>query len=183
MARRLKVREVIPTFDGRKLDDIVDFLTFVFLPALSLPALGILPHGMEWVAILPLMASAYGFCQDRAKTAESFVGFPSYWNILVLYLYVLRPSPVLVAGIIATLSVLVFVPIHYLYPTKAKLLRPVTIAGGIVWSAALLPVCFVPDAPWARQVALASLLYPLYYFVLSLVHHSRIHASETADPA
>jgi phosphatidylcholine synthase len=180
LARRLRVREVLPYFDGRKLDDIVDYLNFVFLPVLSLPALGMLGEGMEWVSVLPLMASAYGFCQERAKTEESFVGFPSYWNVLVLYLYVLHPSPLVAAITIGVLSLLVFVPIHWIYPSKAKLLKPITVAGGTIWALALVPVCLNPEAPWARDVAFWSMLYPAYYVVLSLVHHSRVHKSETA---
>lgn len=172
LARRVRVREVIPSFDGRKLDDIVDYLTFVFLPMLALPALKIVP-GLEWVSVIPLVASAYGFCQDRAKTQESFVGFPSYWNIIVLYLYVLKPPPEVAAGILIMLSVLVFVPIHYIYPSKAKMWMPVTIIGGVIWGLAVMPVCLRPDAPWAPMIAAWSLLYPTYYFFASLVHHFR----------
>ncbi len=182
LARRVRVREVIPSFDGRKLDDIVDYLTFVFLPMLALPALKIVP-GLEWVSVIPLIASAYGFCQDRAKTQESFVGFPSYWNIIVLYLYVLKPPAAVAAGILLVLSVLVFVPIHYIYPTKAKMWKPVTVIGGVAWALALVPVCVAPDAPWAPTIAAWSLLYLAYYLVASLVHHYRHarHQSAVTD--
>lgn len=180
LARRLRVREILPTFDGRKLDDIVDYLTFVFLPVLALPALQILPPGQEWLAVFPLVASAYGFCQEKAKTQESFVGFPSYWNIVVLYLYVLDPPGAVSAAILLVLSILVFVPIHYLYPSKAKLLRPVTVVFGSLWALALIPVCLAPNEPWAKQVTLYSLAFPAYYFVLSLVHHFRHAHHESA---
>jgi phosphatidylcholine synthase len=179
LARRVRVREVIPTFDGRKLDDIVDYLTFVFLPMLALPALKMV-EGLEWVSVIPLIASAYGFCQERAKTQESFVGFPSYWNIIVLYLYVLKPSAAVSTGILLFLSVLVFVPLHYIYPSKAKMWKPVTVIGGIVWALAVMPVCLLPDAPWAPTVAAWSLLYPAYYMVASIVHHVRHARHETA---
>ncbi len=183
MARRVKVREVVPEFDGRKLDDIVDFLTFAFLPALAVPALGLVPKEWAWVAVLPLMASGYGFCQEKAKTPESFVGFPSYWNIVVLYLYVLGATPIVTTAVLAFLSLLVFVPIHYVYPTKAKLWKPVTIGFGALWAAAMAPVCFFPDAAWAPTVTWISLLYPAYYLVISIVHHQRVHDHEAADVA
>jgi phosphatidylcholine synthase len=178
-ARRLRVREILPSFDGRKLDDLVDYLWFVFLPVLGLPAFGVLEDGLEWFAVLPLMASAYGFCQERAKTQESFVGFPSYWNILLLYFYVLQPSPWLAAGILSLLSLLVFVPIHYLYPSKTRLLRPLTVVLGAAWALALAPVCLWPDAAWAPTVMKWSVIFPVYYFALSLVHHYKHAASET----
>jgi phosphatidylcholine synthase len=179
LARRVKVREVLPTFDGRKLDDIVDYLTFVFLPVLALPALGILGPSLQWVSVLPLFASAYGFCQERAKTQESFVGFPSYWNVLVLYLYVLKPDPMVSAAILVVLSILVFVPIHYIYPSKARMLKRVTLGLGALWALLLIPLCFAPDGPWARTLALLSTPFPVYYLILSAVHHVKNAKHET----
>jgi phosphatidylcholine synthase len=180
LARRIRVREVLPDFDGRKLDDIVDYLNFVFLPVLALPALGILDGKLAWLAVLPLFASAYGFCQERAKTEESFVGFPSYWNVLVLYLYVLQTRSGVSAAWVTILSILVFVPIHYIYPTKAKLMRRTTLAFGSVWALMLIPVCLNPDASWAPAVAWASTPFPVYYMILSGVHHVRNSKHESA---
>jgi phosphatidylcholine synthase len=174
LARRVNVREVLPAFVGRRLDDIVDFIIFAFLPSLALSVLGMLPKGFEWAAFVPLLSSAYGFCQDRAKTDESFVGFPSYWNIGVLYLYVLGTGPLANLLTILVFSVLVFVPIHYVYPTKTRLWKPVTLVFGYLWAAVMLVVALNLHAPWARDVALISTAFPLYYFVLSAVNHVRI---------
>jgi phosphatidylcholine synthase len=174
LARRLEVKKVVPEFDGRRLDDIVDYLTFVFLPALALPAFGLLDGPWMWAAALPVLSSAYGFCQDRAKTDDAFVGFPSYWNILALYLYVLHPTPLVSTVVLAVLALLVFVPIHYLYPSRTRLLMPVTVALGVIWAAAMLAVGLAPNAEWARPLTLASLYYPAYYLVLSLVHDRRV---------
>ena len=156
------------------------YLNFVFLPVLALPALGLLDPGLTWLAVVPLCASGYGFCQERAKTEESFVGFPSYWNVLVLYLYVLAVAPVVSASFVVGLSILVFVPIHYIYPSKAKLLRRTTLAFESVWALTLMPLCLVPDASWAPVVAWGSMPFPLYYLVVSVVHHVRNHGRETA---
>ena len=90
LARKVRIKEVVPGFDGRRLDDIVDFLTYTFLPLLLIWRAEILPSGQEAWLFLPLLASAYGFCQVQAKTDDGyFLGFPSLWNLVALYLYVL----------------------------------------------------------------------------------------------
>ena len=174
LARRVKVKEVLPSFDGRRLDDIVDFIIFAFLPSLALTVLELLPKGFEWVAFVPLLSSGYGFCQDRAKTEESFVGFPSYWNIGVLYLYALGTTPWTNLVTILVFSVLVFVPIHYVYPTKTRMLRRVTLGLGYLWALSMFVIALRPTAPWSRDLALLTTLYPLYYFAVSAVNHVRI---------
>lgn len=176
LARKLRVKEVLPAFDGRRLDDLIDFLTFVFLPALALPALGLFPADLTWLAAAPLLASAYGFCQDNAKTEDAFVGFPSYWNVVVLYLYVLDAPPQWAVGVVLLLSALVFVPIHYLYPSRTRLWMPVTVGLGSVWALATLALALAPEDPRAPTVAWISLIYPAYYLFASLVHHRRIRA-------
>jgi phosphatidylcholine synthase len=174
LARKVKVKEVLPAFDGRRLDDIVDFITFTFLPCLALVMLNMFPEGLEWAVAAPLLASGYGFCQERAKTDESFVGFPSYWNLGVLYLFLLQTDPWVNLVTISFFAVLVFVPLHYVYPTRTRLMRPVTVFGGYAWAVTLMVLCLNPTAEWARTVTLISLVYPVYYFVLSGVNHVRI---------
>ena len=91
LARKVRIKEVVPGFDGRRLDDIVDFLNYTFLPLLLIWRAGILPAGHEAWLFLPLLASVYGFCQVQAKTDDGyFLGFPSLWNLVALYLYVLH---------------------------------------------------------------------------------------------
>ncbi len=175
MARRIGVREVTPNFDGRRLDDIVDFIIFAFLPSVALPALGMFPAGWEMAAVAPLLASGYGFCQEHAKTEDSFVGFPSYWNVGVLYLYLFQTGPWVNLAVILFFSVLVFVPIHYVYPTKTLMLRKVTVVGGFAWAALMTALAVNVGEPWTREVAIWSAIYPLYYFVVSAVHHMRVH--------
>jgi phosphatidylcholine synthase len=179
-ARRLRVKEVVPWFDGRRLDDIVDYLMFVFLPALGLPALGVLPGAWAPVCLVPILASAYGFSQEKAKTDDSFVGFPSYWNIIVVYLVVLGASPLVATVVLVALAVLVFVPIHYIYPSRTRFLRKWTVAFGVLWSVLLGLVCAWPEADWARPVAWGTLGYLVYYLFASLAHHRRVMAREAA---
>lgn len=174
LARRVRVKEVLPGFDGAMLDNLIDFLTFAFLPCLAVPALQLVPADWTWVAVLPLLAAGYQFSQSEAKTEESFVGFPSYWNVLVIYLYVLHaPAWVTVASLVG-FAVLSFVPIHYLYPSKTRQWMPVTVVLGFSWAALLTVVCAAPDADWAVPAAQVSLVFPAYYLVASLLLHRRI---------
>src|SRR5688500_8704120 len=120
LARAAAVKEVLPRFDGARLDDIVDYLTFVFLPALLLYHSGALPR--EWAPIVVscmLLSSAYGFASSDAKTDDHFfTGFPSYWNIVALYLHAAKVPPAINAVILVVLSALVFVRIGYVYPSR-----------------------------------------------------------------
>src|SRR3989304_8049502 len=95
LARLARVKEVIPWFDGDRLEDIIDYLNYVLIPCLFLLRADLLPEKIALgVVALPLLASAYGFCPKEAKTSDHFfLGFPSYWNIVAFYFYVLETSP------------------------------------------------------------------------------------------
>src|SRR5437870_3511703 len=119
LARRAHVKDVLPQFDGAALDNLIDFHTYTSLPLLLLWRAEVLPGAAAWLLILPLLASAYGFSQVNAKTDDGFfLGFPSYWNIVAFYLYMLRTPVWVSASIIVLLSVLTFVPTPYLYSTR-----------------------------------------------------------------
>ena len=95
LARRFRVKETIPWFDGALLDNIVDYLTYVFAPIVLLWTTGHLPDGVAGrvVAAVPLLASCYQFCRVDAKTSDHFfLGFPSYWNVVAFYVIVLDTS-------------------------------------------------------------------------------------------
>src|SRR3954452_5531453 len=111
LARRVRVRGVLPGFDGRKLDDITDFLTYTFLPLMLIWQAGLLPSGQEPWLLIPLLASAYGLCPVEAKTADGyFLGFPSLWNAVAFYLYVLRLPGWGALAVVLVLAALTFVP-------------------------------------------------------------------------
>src|SRR5262245_12598996 len=134
LARAVRIKEVLPGFDGRRLDDLVDFLTYSFLPLLLVWRAGILPPGQEWWLLVPLLASAYGFCQVSAKTDDGFfLGFPSYWNLVAFYLYALRPPGWFSVVVLVGLSLLTFVPLRYLYPSQPGRLNKVTNVLGAAW--------------------------------------------------
>ncbi len=134
LARLVKVKEVLPGFDGRRLDDLIDFQTYVSLPLLLLWRAQLLPPGLEAWLLAPLLASAYGFCQVSAKTDDGyFLGFPSYWNIIAFYVYVLKLTPAVTIGVLIFFAVLTFLPARYLYPTHRGRLNSWTNQLGAVW--------------------------------------------------
>ena len=126
------------------------------------------PQDARWLAALPLVASAYGFCQRDAKTADYFfLGFPSYWNIVAFYLYMLKTPLWVNAFAIIALSILIFVPIKYIYPSRSPRFRLQTNVLAALWGAAILyAIDRLPEPP--RVLLFASLLYPAYYTALSL---------------
>jgi phosphatidylcholine synthase len=158
LARLARVKENTPTFDGARLDDIVDYLTFVFIPALLLYSAGLLPQGWAPAVVSAmLLSSAYGFAAGDAKTEDYFfTGFPSYWNIVALYLYAAHLPAGANAAILLVLSVLVFVRVGYVYPTRTPVLRGLTIALSLVWGLMIIAIILtLPDvAPALRGAAL-----------------------------
>jgi phosphatidylcholine synthase len=174
LARAVDVKRVVPWFDGAKLDDIIDYFTFVIVPAVFLYQLQLVPaEGRLLFIALPLLASAYGFCRDAAKTTAPnyfFTGFPSYWNIVAFYLYV-GQMPVWFNGIvIGVLSFFVFVPIRYVYPTRTVPFRRLTTVLGGLWVGTLLLLLWYFPAP-PRWLVFLSLFYPVYYTLLSFYLH------------
>lgn len=170
LARRLRVKETIPWFDGARLDDIVDYITYAFVPVVLLWTGGYLPEGALGAALaaLPLLASSFQFCRVDAKTEDHFfLGFPSYWNVVAFYVIVLGASPAAAGALLLVCAVLVFVPVRYIYPSQTKVLRPLNISltGGWLVAYAVL-LLQMPD-PNAVVVAL-SLVYIAYYVALSL---------------
>jgi phosphatidylcholine synthase len=167
LARRVGVKDVLPWFDGRRLDDITDFHTYTSLPLLLIWGSGVIAdYHAAWL-LLPLLASAYGFSQTDAKTPDGyFRGFPSYWNVVAFYLYFLDPSSGVALGILLLLVVLTFVPAKYLYPSQPGRLNRWTTILGAGWAAVLLLVLLdVPTQP--RTWLLASLLFPIFYTLAS----------------
>jgi phosphatidylcholine synthase len=169
LARRMRVKETIPWFDGARLDDIVDYLTYVFAPVVLLWTTGHLPSGpVGWVvAALPLLASSYQFCRVDAKTDDHFfLGFPSYWNVVAFYAIVLDVAPATLAAVVVVFAVLVFVPVRYLYPSRMTSLRGLTLALTAVWGVTYVVLLLQLPDPHPLVVAV-SLGYVVYYFGLS----------------
>ena len=180
LARRVQVKEVLPSFDGGRLDDIIDYVTYVFLPCLALVRFEFLPQAYAWWAILPMLASTYGFSQGDAKTEESFVGFPSYWNVFFLYIYVFSPTPAVLITFLGILSILIFVPWHYIYPSRTVWLRKTNVILAFLYGVSTGILCIFSDAPWAEEFALVTLFYPVYYGAASLLFQHRLRRAEAS---
>ncbi len=120
-----------------------------------------------------LLSSAYGFAFSDAKTDDHFfTGFPSYWNIVALYLYAARLPRAVNMGLLIVLSVLVFVRIGFVYPSRTPVLRGPTLALGVVW-AVMVTVLVVQLPAVSRGLLIGSLFFPVYYTVLSFALHAR----------
>jgi len=166
LARAARVHEIVPRVDGRRLDDIVDYLNYVIVAAFFMVAAGSLSH---WgLAAAPILASAYGFSQCEAKTDDHFfLGFPSYWNVVAIYLWALEVSPATGSAIVLGLAALVFVPIKYVYPSRMPVLRRTTNIGALVWLLVLAAGVAAPAPLGNLPLVELSLLYPAYYLGLS----------------
>jgi phosphatidylcholine synthase len=175
LARLVRVRERIPWFDGAKLDDIADYLTYVFVPALFVWRGALVPNAWALpVAAAMLLSSAYGFNRNDAKTPDHFfTGFPSYWNVVTFYLLVARWSLSVNAAILVVLAVLVLVPIRYVYPSRTRHLRLTTNVAGAAWGGLMLVMLWQYPAV-SRTLFLVSLAFPVYYGVLSFALHFRL---------
>jgi phosphatidylcholine synthase len=167
LARRARVDEVTPGFDGRRLDDLIDFLTYTCLPVALIWRAGLVEPSQQAWLVAPLLASAYGFCQVEAKTEDHyFLGFPSYWNIVALYLYLVRLPAAAALALVLALAALTFVPARYLYPSRAGRWSLITNVLGAVWTVALV-VILVQWAAAPRWLVIASLAFPAYYMAVS----------------
>ncbi|MGI3786171.1 MAG: CDP-alcohol phosphatidyltransferase family protein, partial [Janthinobacterium lividum] len=176
VARRLRVSETIPGFDGARLDDIVDYLTYVFAPVVLLLCSGRLPHG-PWGAVLaalPLLASCIQFCRRDAKTEDHyFLGFPSYWNVVAFYAVVLDLTPAAVAAVLVTCSVLVFVPVKYIYPSRTRTFRLLNLGLAGFWL--VLYAVVLAGMPHPSRLALGLSLAYLAYYLLASVLLTSLH--------
>ncbi len=182
LARRFRVKAVTPNFDGALLDNIVDYITYAFAPMVLLWANGYLPSGTAGgvVAAVPLLASCYQFCRIDAKTDDNFfLGFPSYWNVVAFYAVVLSFDTVTTTVVIAVLTVLVFVPVKYVYPSRTEMLWTLNMVLSGLWLAAYAAItALLPDPPLALVVV--SLLYVVYYVAVSVWLTLRTAAAESA---
>ncbi len=137
LARRYDVKQNAPTFDGELLDLIIDYLTYVFIPAYALfkhPDL--LPGWTGWVAIIIItFASALYFADTRMKTRDySFSGFPGCWNMVVLVVFALKPGFWVILVLVAVLAVAMFLPVRFVHPVRTQHWRAVTLPMALGWT-------------------------------------------------
>jgi phosphatidylcholine synthase len=163
IARGLKVAETLPRWSGDVLDLVVDFVTYVFVPAYAIAAGGLLPAGFGAPAgIVIVMTGAIYFADRRMKTADNyFRGFPTLWNVVAFYLFVLQLPPWLAAAVVAMLAVLTFVPFKFLHPFRVARLRVASMVAVVVWSllASYTLARSLAPGPWVTGALVALAAY------------------------
>jgi phosphatidylcholine synthase len=170
LARRYRVWETAPGIDGPLLDNVVDYFSYVVLPILFLLHAGLLPAPAPMFAAAIALSAAYGFARSDAKQSDEafFVGFPSYWNVVAFYLYLLQPPALLTGAVVVTLAALAFSNLRFLYPTRLRAGRSLHLILGSAWGIALTIAILLPDGPERSALALASLAYVAFYAIDSI---------------
>jgi phosphatidylcholine synthase len=140
LARAIKITEVLPNWSGETLDLVVDFTTYVFVPAYAVAAGGLMPDMLAIPAATAVAITGTLYFANRLmKTNDNFFqGFPAVWNLVAFYLLLLRPAPAIAAAAVALFTVLTFVPIRIVHPFRVRRLRTVTVALLTLWAALAL---------------------------------------------
>ncbi|MEH6775962.1 MAG: CDP-alcohol phosphatidyltransferase family protein [Cereibacter changlensis] len=146
LARRYDVRSNWPTYDGVLMDLIIDYLTYVFIPAYALFKSGMLQGWTGWIAIIVIVyGSVVYFADTRMKTKDySFAGFPACWNMVVLVLFAVQPSHLTILLIVIALTVAMFTNLKFVHPVRTDRWRSVTLPVAIAW------VFFAGWAAWVE---------------------------------
>ncbi|MGR3469239.1 MAG: CDP-alcohol phosphatidyltransferase family protein [Shimia sp.] len=149
LARRYEVKVHAPQFDGVLLDLIIDYLTYVFIPAYALYASGLLDGWTGWVALIVItFASALYFADTRMKTRDnSFSGFPGCWNMAVLVIFATEPHWAVILVIVVVLAGAMFVPVKFVHPVRTVRWRGVTLPVAVLWTALAGAAAWADFAP------------------------------------
>jgi phosphatidylcholine synthase len=163
LARRYEVEVNWPTYDGVLMDLIVDYLTYVFIPAYALFKSGLLPGWTGWIAIIVIVyGSVIYFADTRMKTKDkSFAGFPACWNMVVLVLFAIQPSQGIILGLIIALTITMFTNLKFVHPVRTERWRSVTLPVAIAWVVFAGWAAWVEFNPgtWAHWGLVATSLY------------------------
>src|SRR5690606_20885737 len=137
LARMFRVQEALPRWSGDTLDIVVDFVTYVFVPAFAIAASGLLPPAAAIPAgVLVCITGALYFADRKMKTSDNyFRGFPAVWNLAAFYLYLLEPPPWIAVCGIVILAALTFAPFKFLHPLRVRRLRALNVALLVLWAA------------------------------------------------
>ena len=163
LARRYDVTENWPTYDGVLMDLIVDYLTYVFIPAYALFKSGLLVGWTGWLSIIAIVyGSVIYFADTRMKTKDkSFSGFPACWNMVVLVLFAVAPSHWVILGVVMLLTVAMFLPLKFIHPVRTKRWRNVSLPVALAWVvfAGWAAMVNFAEGTWAHWGLVATSLY------------------------
>jgi phosphatidylcholine synthase len=181
IARRFEVAQLLPRWSGDVLDLVVDFTTYVFVPAYAIVAGGLLPDPLAVPAgMLIVVTGALYFADREMKTADNyFRGFPTLWNAAAFYLFLLRPAPWLAAAAVLALAVLTFVPFKFVHPMRVARLRALNIAALAAWSLLALFALLrgLEPGPWAAG---GLILIGLYFVAVGIIDQIGQHDRTSA---
>jgi phosphatidylcholine synthase len=137
IARKLDVKEVLPTWSGELLDNVIDYTTYVIIPAFALYQRGFMGEGLSFLsAAIIVVSSAIYYADTGMKTKENFFkGFPVVWNMVVFTLFVIEPGEWAAFGVVLACGILTFVPVNFLHPVRVERLRPLNIGITLAWCA------------------------------------------------
>ena len=166
LARYYNVKQNAPRFDGVLLDLIIDYLTYVFIPAFALFKSGLLPGWTGWVAIIIItFASAVYFCDDNMKSKDnSFSGFPGCWNMVVIVLFALSPNFWVILTLVSLISLSMFLPLKFIHPVRTERWRWISLPVALAWVFFAGWAAWVDFHPhsWAHWGLLSSTIYLLF---------------------
>lgn len=172
-ARRLDVAEVLPHWSGELLDFVVDFATYVLVPAYAMVASGLLPSSMALaLGLIVTVTGALYFADRRMKTSDShFRGFPALWNVVAFYLFLLKPAPWLGATIIVVLAATTFAPIYFVHPVRVLRRRALNMAALVMWGVlAIVALADKLEPPAWVAAALATIA--VYFVIVGLLRRA-----------
>jgi len=173
LARAAKVQVTAASIDGTILDLVIDFLTYVLVPVVALWRSDLMPtEASFWIGLVVTIASALYFADSRMKTEDYwFRGFPATWNVLVLYLFVLRPPWIVSAAVLLAAAALMFSPVVFVHPLRVTRLRGLTIAMTVAWFA-LVATAIVEKLSPSGFVTGGLVVTAAYFLALPLLRHS-----------
>ncbi len=185
LARAARVKELTPQFDGTTLDNVIDYFTYVAVPAMMVYWFGIVPPGTEIYVSAGIMAvSLYTFANTGVKTEDYyFSGFPALWNLLVLYFHIMQSSQWTNLVVIVICAVLTFVPIKFVHPLRVRKLRHITLPMTVLWAATSLRLMLIsPEVEKAQEaspiVFWLWVVASVYFFGISLLRTISPQADE-----
>jgi phosphatidylcholine synthase len=172
MARAWKVTTYTPQFDGRKLDDITDYINYAFIPFYFAYRFGVVQGAGIAVLAVAAIAAGFGFCQKAAKTSDGYyTGFPNYWNFLIFYLFLFHVSPTASAIVLLVFSALIWAPVEFA-SFSTHPLRKLTVSMAFLYGLITSGIIYLY---WVNQpyngLVWVSLIFPLYYVFLAFYLH------------
>lgn len=170
IARKLQVKEVLPTWSGDMLDNIIDYVTYVLLPAFALYQRGFMGEGLSFAsAAIIVISSAIYYADTGMKTRENFFkGFPVVWNMVVFTLFVIEPGEMLSFGVVVIAAALSFTPIHFLHPVRVMRMRPLNLGIFLLWCA-LAMVALLQDMQADQWVRIGIAASGVYLFCIGAI--------------